>query len=132
MAINLNALRNFLSFGQLTAMRLGLNGEESAYFRDKLTEIDARIRDMPRIYAQDGKGDAAIVYLHYFLGGHDWYITERDTSPEQYQAFGLASLNGYSPELGYISISQLIAHGAELDLHFQPCELGNIRTRQAA
>jgi len=70
MAINLNALRNFLSFGQLTAMRLGLNGEESAYFRDKLTEIDARIRDMPRIYAQDGKGDAAIVYLHYFLGGH--------------------------------------------------------------
>lgn len=132
MAIHLNILRNFVSFGQLTALRLGLNGEEAAYFRNKLTEIDARIRDMPRIYAQDGKGDAAIVYLHYFLGGHDWYITERDTSDVQHQAFGLAALNSYSPELGYISIAELIAHGAELDLHFQPCELGTIRTRQAA
>ena len=132
MAIHLNVLRNFLSIRQLTTLRLGLVGEERDYFREKLVEIDNRIATMPKLYGQDGKGDATTVHLHYFLRGHDWYITERDISPEQHQAFGLASLNGYSPELGYISIAELIAHDAELDLHFQPCELGAIRTRAAA
>lgn len=43
-------------------------------------------------YEQDGKGEEAIVTLHYFRGGMDWFITEKDMEPEQHQAFGLADL----------------------------------------
>lgn len=131
MAIHLPTLRNFFSVMQLAAMRCGLSGEEAGYFREKLIEFDERIRTMPKTYEQDGKGDAAIVSLHYFLRGHDWYITERDMEEEQLQAFGLAALYGHEPELGYINITELIAHGAELDLHFAPCELGTIRAKRA-
>ena len=63
---------------------------------------------MHKVYEQGGKGDAAIVHLHYFTSSGDWYITERDTSVAQHQAFGSADL-GYGPELGYISIAELIA-----------------------
>ena len=80
---------------------------------------------MPRGYEQDGKGDSAIAYLHYFTGSCDWYITERDTTDEQHQAFGLADL-GYGPELGYISVQELIENGAELDLYFEPKPLKEI------
>ena len=63
--------------------------------------------------ASDGKGDDAVVYLHYFRGGMDWYITEKDMEEEQHQAFGLADL-GYGGELGYISIQELIDNGVSL------------------
>ena len=78
---------------------------------------------MHKVYEQGGKGDAAIVHLHYFTSSGDWYITERDTSVAQHQAFGSADL-GYGPELGYISIAELIANGAELDIHWTPRTLG--------
>jgi hypothetical protein len=68
----------------------------------------------------DGKGADAIVYLHYFTSGCDWWIREKDMEAEQLQAFGWASLNGDYPELGYISIVELLSVGAELDLHFEP------------
>ncbi len=32
----------------------------------------------PALYAQDGKGDEAIVHAHYFIGGCDWLVTEYD------------------------------------------------------
>jgi len=67
-----------------------------------------------------------IAHLHYFTGSGDWYITERDTSTEQHQAFGLADL-GYGGELGYISIAELIANNVELDLHFTPQPLAQLR-----
>jgi hypothetical protein len=74
---------------------------------------------MPKTYEQDGLGQQAIAHLHYFTAGGDWYITERDTHPDQHQAFGAANL-GYGAELGYISLPELLAAGAELDLHFTP------------
>jgi len=76
---------------------------------------------MPRPYATDGTPtDDKIVHLHYFSGGSDWYIVERDSSDEQLQAFGLACLQGEYPEWGYISIQELIENGVELDLYFTP------------
>ena len=74
---------------------------------------------MPKTYEQDGNGGDAIVSLHYFKGGMEWYILERDKSDEQEQAFGLADL-GDGGELGYISIQELIENGAEIDLYFTP------------
>ena len=56
----------------------GCRGEERDFFFDKLSEYADRVRTMPKTYEQDGKGLDAIAYLHYFNGGADWYITEKD------------------------------------------------------
>jgi hypothetical protein len=123
-------LENLISRRQLAAIVAGCRGEESAWFRAKLVALAKIFATMHKIYEQDGAGDAAIVHLHYFTSSGDWYITERDTSVAQHQAFGVADL-GYGPELGYISIAELIANGAELDLHWTPCTLGEARAKKA-
>ena len=87
---------------------------------------------MPKTYETDGAGDNAMAYLHYFSSNCDWFITEKDEDSDgegQIQAFGLADL-GYGGELGYISIAELIALNVELDLHFTPSTLAQIKARQ--
>ena len=97
---------------------------------DLPAEAAAIIDTMPKTYEQDGLGDQAIASLHYFLGGCDWYITEKDAeAPDslgQHQAFGWADLGG-GGELGYISLVELLANGAELDFHFRPCTLAALK-----
>ena len=112
-----------------------MRGEERQWFAQKLGELAGIVGTMAKTYEQDGKGDAAIVYLHYFAGGQaSWWIMERDAgSPDdeipgqQAQAFGLADLFGDGGELGYISIADILANGAELDFYFTPKTLGEIR-----
>jgi hypothetical protein len=101
------------------------DSEEGGYFRQAVCDLAKRIDGMPITYDQDGQGDEAIVYLHYFHGGSDWYITEKDVEGGIHQAFGYAVLNGdlENAELGYISIAELVALGVELDLHFSPVTL---------
>lgn len=120
-------LRHFIGRSQLRVMLDGCRGEEGAFFLAKLDTLAALVESMPRVYAQDGKGDQAIAHLHYFTGSSDWYITERDTTDEQLQAFGLADLFGDGGELGYIWVAELIAAGAELDLHWTPKTLEQCR-----
>lgn len=126
--------REFMPLAQYKTMRAGLRGEESKYFADKFFEMAKRINEMPITYEQDGKGDQAIAYLHYFGGAMDFYITEKDAGsedePGQHQAFGLAN-HGHGAELGYISIVELIANGIELDLHFTPCKLAELDRKHA-
>jgi len=126
----IGTLRQFIGKSQLSAIGDACQSEEKQYFFDKLVEMAGIINAMPKTYEQDGKGDQAIAYLHYFRGGMDWYITERDMEtadgPGQHQAFGLADL-GDGGELGYISIVELLANGIELDLHFAPKTLAQIR-----
>ncbi|MGL4448509.1 MAG: hypothetical protein ACRCZA_12620 [Shewanella sp.] len=80
---------------------------------------------MAETYEQDGKGLAATAYLHYFRGGADWYITEKDSDGGTRQAYGWSDL-GAGGELGYISIDELTAQNIELDLHFEPKALSSI------
>lgn len=121
----------FIGRRQLATIIAACRGEEGAWFRAKLAELAQTFATMHKVYEQDGTGDAAIVHLHYFTSSGDWYITERDTSVAQQQAFGVADL-GYGPELGYISIAELIANGAELDLHWTPRTLGEALAGKAA
>lgn len=91
-----------------------------------------RINTMPQTYDQDGKADQATVYLHYFFGGSDWYITEKDKEgPGTTQAFGFAILNGdlEMAELGYISIEEITEIGGELDMYFDPCTLAEVKAK---
>jgi len=123
----IKTLRYFIGGSQLQAIGDACRGEEKQFFFAKLVELAAQVATMPKVYEQDGLGDSAIVGLHYFTGSCDWYITERDISAEQHQAFGLANL-GYGGELGYISIAELIEAGAEIDLYFTPKPLREIKT----
>ena len=89
-------------------------------------------RLIPKMDSQDGLGDNAIVYAHYFnpYGIGEWWILEWDGKDEM---FGYADL-GY-PELGYISLSELESvsvGGMELpierDLHWQQKTLGQVKS----
>ncbi len=111
------SLSPFLSVAQRHALGDALRGEEGEWFTAKLAEVAAVIEGMPTTYQTDGTD--AVVYLHYFTGGCDWYITEKDVDGGVDQAFGIADL-GYGGEMGYISIREIVATGAELDLHWTP------------
>jgi len=143
-AVNaLKVLDGFIGPSQLHAVGAACRGEEKQFFFDKLVELAQIVSTMPKTYEQDGKGEDAIAYLHYFAGGQaSWWITEKDAGCEddydptsvnyenrgkQLQAFGLADLFGDGGELGYISIEEILANGGELDFHFTPKTLKEIR-----
>lgn len=108
------------------------HSEEAEFFLHKLIDLAQQIETMPKTYDQEDQGDQATVHLHYFLGDSDWYITEKDMDGGIEQAFGYAILNGDDEcaEQGYISIQELTACGAELDLYFTPCTLGEIKAKR--
>jgi hypothetical protein len=101
------------------------SSEERVWYKKRLRQISKIFDAMPQLYEQDGKGDNAIAYLHYFNSSWDWYITEKDA--EQKQGFGL--VKGFETELGYIDLVEITKAGAELDLYFEPTTLGEIRER---
>jgi len=112
---------------QRMALLDAVKGEEGAYFVELLHELKMRIEAMPKTRETDGQGDKAIVWLHYFRGRCDAWITEKDmgdgtSDTRQHQAFGKISLTGNKEdaELGYISIEELIMNGVELDLYWTP------------
>ncbi len=122
----LHKLKGFMSSTQLSVIGELCYSEERRYFYSKLVELANIVSSMPVTYETDGQGDQAIIYLHYFTANCDWYITERDMEVEQLQAFGMADLGTGYPELGYISIVELLECRAELDLHWQPRKLAEI------
>jgi hypothetical protein len=124
-------LNRFIGRGQLLAIKEACRGEEGKYFRAMITDWAETIARMPKTYETDGQGDEAPVTLHYFLGGSDWYIIEKDQEAEQIQAFGFACLNGdiHNAESGYISIEELIKYGVELDLYYKPETIGEVVKR---
>ena len=107
---------------QRTAILEALRGEEGAFFAQRIKEICATWAAMPKTYETDGQGRDALARLHYFTSGCDWWIVEKDVDPDhagQAQAFGIADL-GMGAELGYISLPEILAAGAELDLYWTP------------
>jgi hypothetical protein len=118
----------FIDKGQMQAIEQNCQGEEGEWFREKLNELAGIIARMPQPYETDGQGNKAIVHLHYFTGGWDWYVIEKDSQTDQYQAFGLVV--GFEPELGYICLPEILECGAELDLHWEPKTLAEVRTER--
>lgn len=139
-AAAVEVLREFINPNQLKTIVHYTRGEEGAFFIEKLTYLAAVVNTMPKTYETEERGLGPIAHLHYFSGGGDWYITERDVGtpeePGQHQAFGCANL-GHGPELGYISIVELLAvrgfgREVELDLHFAPTPLRDIKKAKDA
>ena len=116
-----STLIHFIGISQLCALQSSLNGEERQFFLSLLNDLEDKISNMPKPYETTEQGINALVSLHYFQGGSDWYIVEKDSSEEQLQAFGYACLNGdkINAEMGYINIEELIKYNVELDLMFE-------------
>jgi hypothetical protein len=97
---------------------------------DLLQRLAGIIRNMPLPYGSDDiKTEDKIVSLHYFYGGSDWYIVEKDSEPEQLQAFGYVILNGdtINAEWGYVNIEELKEIGkVELDFFWEPKKFSEI------
>jgi hypothetical protein len=121
-------LRHFIGKSQKHAIRSCLKGEEAVWFKDKLLELKELVDSMPKVYEQDGLGENAVVHLHYFTARTDFYITERDVSEAQHQAFGLACV--HEEEMGYISIAEIIESGAELDLHWKKQTIAQVKAER--
>ena len=128
--VGLKILEPIMGNIQLKLLKEGLRGEEKEYFQGVIKTLAQAFLDMPKIYGQDGKGDAAVAYLHFFSGGSDWYILEKDTDVSQSMAFGLTSLNGYDPELGYINLNELKTMNVEIDFQWEPKTLKEIKAKQ--
>ena len=108
-------LKTLIGPAQRAALWAALEGEERGHFADIVARLVATWQAMPATYATESQCRAAIAHLHYFLGGADWWIIEKDSAPDsdgQIQAFGIADL-GMGPELGYISIPELLEVGTE-------------------
>lgn len=109
--------KKFIPKSQLSVIRSAmLVSEERKHFSGLLQELTKTVNSMTVTYEQDGKGDEAVAYLHYFSPGCDWYITEADMEDGTTQAFGFADM-GCGGEFGYISINQLVMH-PEVNLNF--------------
>ncbi|KGG84413.1 hypothetical protein P245_24380 [Comamonas thiooxydans] len=125
----IKAVRPFMSRQQMAVMAAGLRDSEGSSFMESFVKMAGVIEAMPKTYEQSDKGGQAVAHLHYFLGGSDWFIFEKDAEGGVDQAFGYAILNGdlHNAELGYISIAELVAAGVELDLHFSPTTFEQIQ-----
>ncbi|MDA3898706.1 MAG: hypothetical protein PF482_21405 [Desulfobacteraceae bacterium] len=123
-------LKDFIGKDQLDVLSAMLNGEEGEFFKEKLADIKKAIESMPGPYGTEGQGMQMKAFLHYFTGGSDWYIFEKDNveNEPQLQAFGFACINcdEQNAELGYINISEIIASDVELDLYYKPETLEDI------
>lgn len=129
---NLKTLAPFMSHAQMACVTDLMRGEEAAYFEEVAARLASTVRTMPTVYQQDELGDEAVAHLHYFYRGMDWWITEKDTSVEQLQAFGLAHWQGNEPECGYINLDDFKRRHVELDFHWQPKTLREIKEKLAA
>ena len=88
---------------------------------------------IPALYAQDGKGDEAIVYAKWFCPWNNWRWFATELDQENGQAYGLVF--GHEAELGYFNLNEMeeIRGGIgnmlyiERDIHFTPTTLAEVR-----
>lgn len=126
-------LARFMGVSQREAVRSFLRGEEGDFYADKMIHLAGLIEAMPRLYATETLGDDAPVTLRYFHGSATWYAIEREDKVEQGNTlFAYASLWGQDWELGYTDLDEIIEAGAELDFHFEPRPLGQVKAEMDA
>lgn len=114
---------HFMPASQRFAFLEMLNGEEGQFFIDNLWDLAKTIRGIPVTYnTEDVAAQDKVLHLHYFKGGVDAWIVERDVGVQQ-QAYGKITVMGggwREAEWGYISIQELIENGVELDFYWTP------------
>jgi hypothetical protein len=120
-------LARYMGWPQWSSLEALMHGgDESAFFQELATTLSRGITDMPEVGSQN---EAETVYLHYFLGSSDVWVLEKDAAAGVERVFAFSLLNGDArmAELGYLDLSQLILTGFELDFHFSPKPLAEVR-----
>lgn len=92
---------------------------------------------LPKLRAQDGKGDEATAYVKFF---HPWsrytlYVTEFDGDDQLY-GWCVSPLGADCDEWGYSSLREIAAVevmgcGVERDMHFRPATVRECKAAQA-
>jgi hypothetical protein len=68
-----------------------------------------RLAKIPRLYeTEDVPIQAKLVYLHFFIAGCDWFITEYD-GHDLFFGFAILNQDYQNAEWGYVSFSELKA-----------------------
>ncbi len=85
----------------------------------------SQLKAVPDLYSTENVScKDKLIYLHFFIGGCDWWIAEIDHSDFN-TMFGYANLNDdFNAEWGYVSLSELCSinvRGIEVDrdLHWK-------------
>ena len=80
-----------------------------------------RLACIPRLYETEHIPlKDKLIYLHFFIGGCDWYISEFD-GDDLFFGYAILNVDTDNSEWGYISFAELKSiciHGIEID-----CEL---------
>ena len=122
-------MRKFIGRSQLSAMVEQAQGEGAQFFIDQIIETAKVIKEMPLTHATLEQGGDAIAHLHYFGGGYDAYITERDMGDgyedDQWQATGVSSFAPTKLQ-SFIPIHEIIQSGIELDLNWTPIKVKDV------
>lgn len=123
-------LRGFIGPRQSACLRILLGGAEGDRFRDKLAEISERIRRMPAVHES---GRSQMAHLRYQLNNYECLLVEKDIAfpdedPADYQAqaYGFCRFHPHRGELGYVSLPEILAGGALLDLRFTPMPVDEV------
>lgn len=144
----LRKIINFIPKDQYKVLQQDINPEkteEYKFFQDKVKELHDIIISMPKTYQTDGQENSAIAYLHYFMSGGDWYMTEKDKGDgkigkdglgEQVQAFGYNVVDFVEfpyAKNNYFSIPEIdklhfkFPNPLQLDLYWTPKTLAEIK-----
>ena len=71
------------------------------------TPTEERLSKIPRLYETEHTPlQEKLIYLHFFIGGCDWYIAEFD-GEDLFWGFAILNDDFQSAEWGYISFSEL-------------------------
>jgi hypothetical protein len=102
------------------------------------TPSEDRLSKIPRLYETEHISlKEKLIYLHFFIGGCDWYIAEFD-GEDLFWGFVILNDDFQNAEWGYISLSELksinVGGWLEVDCEFEEfwrvrkaCEIQKIR-----
>jgi hypothetical protein len=83
---------------------------------------------MPGYLGQDGKGDNAIVLMHFFMANYDFWVLEFDQENGEFFGYGGFSNMPDCYELGFASVDEWVSLGrVERDLYWTPKTLGELK-----
>ena len=81
-----------------------------------------RLNKIPRLYeTEDVSLKEKLIYLHFFIGGCDWYIAEYD-GHDLFWGYAILNSDFDMAEWGYISFKELrdlSVEGIEIDCEFE-------------
>ena len=123
-------LATYMGRPQCVVLQSLMDGsEESGFFKEIAAHLRRSVEAMPTAGGQRLDEEAPMVYLHYFLGASDVWVLEKAEGGGVEQVFAFSLLNGdhQMAELGYVDLSELLLVGFELDFHFEPKPLSEVR-----